>query len=223
MAAENGQAGAPTLIGYARTSRLKQEAGYAAQLRDLERLGCRRVFQEQISAVAKDGRPQLEAALDYLREGDVFVVPSLTRFARSLADAVQLEQRIAGKGCTLKILDPDIDVRTAHGRLLFNIVSSVAQFEREIMLERQVEGIAKAQAEGKYKGRKPSVRGQSAEILLLHGEGLSNGEIARRLTLAAAERAAAAGKPAPRPVHRANIGRVIKAAKEAAGETAPAG
>jgi DNA invertase Pin-like site-specific DNA recombinase len=182
-------------IGYARTSTTEQEAGLAAQIRDLEAAGCERVYSEQVSSVAP--RAELERALDYLREGDgdVFVVTKLDRFARSLDDALRLERRIARKGAALKILSMGIDTSTPTGRLMFNVLGSVAQFEREIMLERQREGIAAAKVAGKYKGRKPTVRAQAAEIRRLKAEEkLTNAEIARRLG-----------------VHRSNVGRVLAA------------
>ena len=182
-------------IGYARTSTIEQDAGLDAQVRELTALGCDRVFAEKISSVAEQ-RPELERALDYLREGnkDVFVVTKLDRFARSLEDAIKLEKLIAAKGASLKILGAGIDTGTPTGRLMFNVLSSVAQFERDIMLERQREGIAAAKAAGKYKGRKPTVRIQAAEIHRLKSDGLTNAEIARRLG-----------------VHRSNVGRVLAA------------
>src|SRR5580704_17667285 len=130
------------IIGYARTSTIEQAAGFAAQQRELEAPGCTKILSEQVSSVAP--RAALERALDYLREGDgdVFVVTKLDRFARSIGDAIALEQRIAAKGATLRILGTGIDTSTPVGRMMYNMLASVAQFEREIMLERQREGIA---------------------------------------------------------------------------------
>ena len=102
------------------------------------------------------------------------------------------KRRIAAKGVTLKILDPPVDTSTAPGRLTFNLFASIAQFAREIMLERQREGIAAAKAKRLYKGRKPTARMQAEEIKRLKAEGVSNAEIARRLG-----------------VHRSNVGRVL--------------
>ncbi len=183
-------------IGYARTSTVEQEAGLDAQIRELSALGCDRIFSEKVSAKEDSHRAELERALDYLREGDadMFVVTKLDRFARSLDEALRLERRIAAKGASLRILAMGIDTSTPTGRLMFNVLGSVAQFEREIMLERQREGIAAAKAEGKYKGRKPTVRVQMAEIRRLKADGLTNAEIARRVG-----------------VHRANVGRVLAA------------
>jgi DNA invertase Pin-like site-specific DNA recombinase len=173
------------IIGYARTSRLKQEAGLAAQQRDLVAAGCTKIFSEQASSVAE--RPELERAIDYLREGDadVFVVTKLDRFARSISDAIELEKRIAAKGATLRILGTGIDTSTPVGRMMFGMLAVVAQFEREIMLERQREGIAAAAAAGKYKGRKPINADRVAEVRRLAlEEKLGKAEIARRMQAA---------------------------------------
>ncbi len=167
-------------IGYARTSTTRQAAGLAAQLRELlTREGCEEVFQEQVSAVGE--RTQLDAALRFLRPGDQLVVTRLDRFARSLEHALALERAIAGKGASLVVLDPAIDTATPIGRLLFGMIGAVAQFEREIMLDRQREGIARAAAAGKYKGRQPTARRKAAEVLALRAERLSAEKIAERL------------------------------------------
>src|SRR6516165_9584353 len=136
-------------IGYARTSTRQQEYGMAAQLRTLlEREGCEEIFQEQVSGSAE--RAQLAAAIRMLRKGDQLVV-------------TKLERCIAAKGATLVILDPAIDTATPIGRLMFGMLGSVAQFEREIMLDRQRDGIAAAKAAGKYRGRQPTALAKAAE------------------------------------------------------------
>ena len=116
----------------------------------------RKVFSEKVSSVAK--REQLDAALENVREGYVFIVTKLDRLARSVAHLVGIGARLEAKGVGLKVLDQAIDTSSPSGRLMFNMLGSIAQFERELMLERQREGIAKAKAEGKYKGRKPTAR-----------------------------------------------------------------
>jgi DNA invertase Pin-like site-specific DNA recombinase len=169
------------LIGYARTSTQDQEAGFTAQIEALKGAGCTKVFQEQVSSVG--ARPKLEAALDYLREGDTLVVTKLDRLARSVVHLGELVKLIEGKGAQLRILAMGLDTATATGRLMLNVIGSVAQFEREMMLERQKDGIAKAKSEGKYKGRAPTARAKSAEILRLKAEGIGPAEIARRLEI----------------------------------------
>ncbi|MDR4305660.1 recombinase family protein [Chelatococcus sambhunathii] len=169
------------LIGYARTSTVEQEAGLEAQKRELNALGCKRTFSEQVSSVAH--REQLDVALDYLRDGDTLAVTKLDRLARSMRDLISIVDRIEAKGAALRILAMNLDTATPTGRLMLNVLGSVAQFEREMMLERQREGIAKARDEGKYKGRKPTARAKADEVRALLAEGVGPVEIARRLNI----------------------------------------
>lgn len=170
------------LIGYARTSTTEQQAGLDAQLRDLKAAGCKKVFNEQQSSVA--ARAQLEAALDYCREGDTLVVTKLDRLARSARHLSELVDQLEGKGVTLRILNfggDAVDTRGATGRLMLNMFAAMAQFEREMMLERQREGIAKAKADGKYKGRKPTARAKAEDAVRLFREGKRVAHIAKQL------------------------------------------
>lgn len=168
------------IVGYARTSTTDQRAGLEAQERDLRSAGCERLFVEQVSSVDVVAREQLTQALDFIREGDTLVVTKLDRLARSVAHLVDISARIRGKGASLRILDLAIDTSTATGELMLNMVGAIAQFERAIMLERQREGIAKAKAAGKYRGRQPTARARTAEVLALKAEGIEVAEIVRR-------------------------------------------
>ena len=166
------------LIGYARTSTIEQKAGLEAQLRDLKKAGCDdKVFSEQVSSV--EHREQLDQALDYIRDNDTLVVTKLDRLARSVRNLVEITDTLKAKNANLMILDMNLDTATATGQLMLNLLASIGQFEREMMLERQREGIAKAKAEGKYKGRAPTARAKSDEVLKLYGEGLGASAIAR--------------------------------------------
>jgi DNA invertase Pin-like site-specific DNA recombinase len=169
------------LVGYARTSTVDQEAGLDAQLRDLKALGCEKVFQEQASAVG--ARKALEDAVAFTREGDLLVVTKLDRLARSVTHLGEIVERLAAKKVALRILDPAIDTSSATGELVLHVMGAIAQFERKMMLERQREGIAKAKAEGRYKGRKPTARAKADEIRALKAQGVSLSEIARRLAI----------------------------------------
>ncbi|MDH4982784.1 recombinase family protein [Hyphomicrobium sp. D-2] len=157
-------------IGYGRTSTSEQEAGLEAQQRDLAAAGCEKVFTEQVSSVAQ--REELEAAIDYLRDGDTLVVTKLDRLARSMRDLLTIVDRIEAKGASLRILAMNLDTSTATGKLMLNVLGSVAEFERSLMLERQREGIAKAKSEGKYKGRAPTAMAKADEVeaMLVAGE-----------------------------------------------------
>ncbi|MGN6773469.1 MAG: recombinase family protein [Rhizobiaceae bacterium] len=168
-----------TIVGYARTSTVEQVAGLEAQHRDLEAAGVKKLFSERVSSVAH--RPELRRALDYLRDGDVFVVTKLDRLARSVADLIEIMKVIDGKDASLRILALNLDTKTPTGKLMLHLLGSIAQFERELMLERQREGIVKAKAEGKYKGRAPTARAKKAEVLDLYKAGVGPVEIARRL------------------------------------------
>ena len=96
--------------------------------------------------------------MEFVREGDVLVVKSLDRLARSVIHLLQIQARLEAKGCSLKIMDLGLDTSDSTGRFFLQIMGSVAEFERTMMLERQKIGIAKAKAAGKYKGRKPTAR-----------------------------------------------------------------
>jgi DNA invertase Pin-like site-specific DNA recombinase len=170
------------LIGYARTSTTEQRAGLEAQLRDLTSVGCTKVFQEQASSIGD--RAQLEAALDYVREGDTLVVTKLDRLARSARGLQDLVDALERKGVALRILNfggGPVDTRGAAGRLMLNVFAAFAQFELEIMKERQREGIADAKAAGKYKGRKPTARARAAEAVGLFRQGKCVSEVAKAL------------------------------------------
>ncbi|WBL31761.1 recombinase family protein [Sinirhodobacter sp. HNIBRBA609] len=169
------------LVGYARTSTLDQTAGLEAQLRLLAAEGCERIFEEQVSSVDVRAREKLEEALSFVREGDTLVVTKLDRLARSMAHLMEIRQRLEGRGAHLKIIDLNLDTTTPTGKLMLNLLGSVAEFERDIMLERQREGIAKAKAEGKYKGRAPTARRQADEVITLRNEGVGASVIAKRL------------------------------------------
>jgi DNA invertase Pin-like site-specific DNA recombinase len=151
------------LIGYARTSAVDQKAGLEAQLAELKAVGVEELFVEQVSSVQR--REELEKALKFIRKGDSLVVSKLDRLARSVPDLVRIIATLEEKQATLRIVVMNLDTSTPTGRLLLNLVGSVAQFEREIMLERQREGVAKAKAEGKYRGRAPTARAKSADVI----------------------------------------------------------
>jgi DNA invertase Pin-like site-specific DNA recombinase len=167
------------LVGYARTSTVTQDAGLEAQERDLTAAGVEKLFSEQVSSVAE--REELEAALDFCRARDALVVTRLDRLARSIRDLCAIVDRLEAKGVSLRILSMGLDTATANGRLMLNVLGSVAQFEREVMLERQREGIAKAKSEGKFKGRAPTARRKAEEVKALAQAGMTRLEIAGRL------------------------------------------
>lgn len=170
------------IVGYARTSTFDQQAGLDGQIRDLEAAGCQKIFAEQVSATGK--REQLRLMLEFLREGDQAVVCKPDRLARSTTDLLGIISSLEAKGVGLRVLSmggTELDTRAPTGRLLLTMLAAIAEFERALMLERQREGIAKAKADGKYRGRAPTARRQADMIRGLKAEGLKPVEIAARL------------------------------------------
>src|SRR4051794_32253082 len=143
--------------------------------------GCEKIFREQVSSVA--ARAQLEAALGFVREGDVLVVSKLDRLARSVAGLIGIIQTLERRQVGVRILNLGMDTQTPTGRLMLTVLGAVAQFEREMMLERQREGVAKAKSAGKYKGRKPIAPERRQEVLRLAAQGTPKTSIARQLGL----------------------------------------
>jgi len=173
------------LIGYGRTSTTDQQAGIQAQERDLCAAGCDKLFIEQVSSIGK--RQQLDAALDYVREGDTLIVTKLDRLARSVPDLLAMVARLEAKNVALRVLamsgSQPLDTGTAIGKLMLAVIGAVGQFEREMMLERQREGIAQAKRDGRYKGRAPTVLRQAVEIMRLKDSGVTPTEIAIKLRI----------------------------------------
>jgi DNA invertase Pin-like site-specific DNA recombinase len=173
------------VVGYARTSTADQDAGLEAQVRDLKEAGCEKIFSEQVSSVAE--RKQLSACLDYLREDDTLMVTKPDRLARSTADLLGIEADLAKRGVALVVKSMGLDTRgngsNPTTRLQLTILAAVAQFEREIMLERQREGIQAAKAKGKYKGR-PANKEKHAAIMRMHADGVGPAQIAQQLNVA---------------------------------------
>ena len=167
------------IIGYARTSTVDQMAGFESQITELQSIGCEKVFQEQVSSVGN--RVQLDAALEFVREGVVLVVTKLDRLARSVRDLMNIIHKLERKQVGLRILNLGMDTQTTTGKLMLTILGGIAQFEREMMLERQREGVAKAKIEGKYTGRKPIDSARQAAIIRLNADGLTKVEIANQV------------------------------------------
>jgi DNA invertase Pin-like site-specific DNA recombinase len=159
------------LVGYARTSTADQIAGLDAQARELKAAGCMKLFSEQASSVAQ--RPKLTECLAFLREGDTLVVTKPDRLARTTTELLRIEAELTQRGVGLVIQSMGLDTRNGSNptaRLMLTILAGVATWEREIMLERQREGIAKAKSEGRFKGRPPSIdRAKVHELLTRMG------------------------------------------------------
>lgn len=170
------------MIGYARVSSVGQSLEV-----QLDRLGaCDRVFEEKRSGITAN-RPQLHACLNYLREGDTLVITKLDRLARSTYHLTQLAQSLQEKKIDLQVLDQQIDTTTPTGRLLFNVLASIAEFETEIRKERQLEGIVKAKAKGIQFGRKRKTsKSDRSEIREARKSGETVSNLMRRFGLSKA-------------------------------------
>ena len=168
-------------IGYARTSTTHQQFGLEDQIQKLEQIGCERIFSEQVSSLG--ARAEFQKAVEFAREGDSFVVTTLSRFARSITDLWKQVEFLSSKGVTLQILDMNLDTSTSTGKLLLSMLGAVYQFEREILLERQMIGIEKAKRAGKFKGRVPTAKRKTAEIQQLTEQGLKPQQIADKLKI----------------------------------------
>lgn len=141
-----------TIVGYARVSSTGQSLD--VQLDKLAAYGCTKVFAEKRSGRQTDSRPELQAALSFLREGDTLVITKLDRMARSVLDLAKIADQLRKKGVSLKVLDQAIDTSTSEGKLMFSLLASFAEFENNIRAERQMDGISKARDKGVQFGRK---------------------------------------------------------------------
>lgn len=173
------------LIGYARVS--TQDQTPALQLDALKAAGCERIFVEKASGAQRD-RPELKAALDYVREnaGDVLVVWKLDRLARSLSQLIDTADQLEMRGIGFRSLTEAIDTTSAGGRLVFHVFGAMAEFERSIIRERTKAGLDAARARGRTGGRPPalSAKDVAAAKALLTDPDITVNEVARRLKVA---------------------------------------
>jgi|ERR1035441_7945117 DNA invertase Pin-like site-specific DNA recombinase len=142
------------MIGYARVSTHSQHDD--SQQDELKEAGCERIFTDLGASGKLARRPELDACLAYLREGDTLVITRLSRAMRSLRHLLDLTGTLQERGIGLKVLKQDaIDTTTSSGRLIFHIMAAIDEFSRELIVEGTVEGLAAARARGRTGGRKP--------------------------------------------------------------------
>lgn len=169
------------VVGYARVSSFGQSLEFQEEA--LREAGCDKVFSEKKTGTTQEGREELRRALEYVREGDVFVVTRIDRLARSVSDLGLIVDQLSDKGVSFKALQQgEFDTTAATGRLFLTMLGAFAEFETALRRERQMEGIAKAKSEGRYRGRPQSV--DKALVRRLHAEGEKPAHIAKRLGLA---------------------------------------
>jgi len=164
------------LIGYARVSSTGQSLDI--QVEALKAAGCKKIYAEKKSGRTAADRIELIRALDQVRTGDVLVVTRLDRLARSVGDLHTIVSKLAAEGVAFQCLQQGgVDTTTSTGKLMLSILGAVAEFENDIRRERQRDGIDKAKAQGRYKGRKATIDG--CRIKSLSAEGRGPSEIAR--------------------------------------------
>lgn len=140
-------------VGYVRVSTTEQNTMRQEVL--MERLGVERVYIEKVSGKSRDARPELAAMMDFVRDGDVVIVESISRFARSTRDLLNLVEELTAKGVEFVSQKESLDTTTPQGKFTLTVFGAMAELEREQTLQRQREGIAIAKEAGKYTGRKP--------------------------------------------------------------------
>lgn len=171
------------IIGYARVSSVGQSLD--VQLEKLAKAGCTRVYKEKRSGRQADTRPELQAALAYVREGDMLVVSRLDRVARSVLDLAKIADLLVRKAVSLRVLDQGLDTSTSEGKLMFNLLGAFAEFEADIRAERQRDGIALAQKKGVKFGRKKALTGPQEERIrrMRVDEGFSIEQLTERFSI----------------------------------------
>jgi DNA invertase Pin-like site-specific DNA recombinase len=163
--------------GYARVSTKNQSNDI--QEATLLQAGCTVVRSEKVTGTKIEGRQELTLLLQFMREGDTLVVTRIDRLARSIRDLQNIVYDLRVRGITLKVTEQPIDTSTAAGKAFLDMLGVFAEFETNIRKERQLEGIAKAKLEGKYKGRKKRIN--DLAIARLKEQGLGATDIADKL------------------------------------------
>ena len=171
------------LIGYARVSTQDQKP--KLQIDALKEADCEKIFREKASGAQRD-RPQLAAAIDYMRKGDTLVVWKLDRLARSVKQLIETVEQLDARKIGLRSLTEQLDTTTSGGKLVFHIFAALAEFERSIIRERTMAGLAAAKAQGKSGGRPPALTEKDLQMAkaLLSDPAITMNEVARRLEVA---------------------------------------
>ncbi len=171
------------LIGYARVS--TQDQNPELQLDALKQISCEKIFTEKLSGARRD-RPELNAALDYMRAGDTLVVWKLDRLARSLKQLIETVEDLEERGIGFRSLTEAIDTTTPSGKLIFHIFAALAEFERSIIRERTVAGLNAARERGRLGGRPRALSDDdiAAAKALLRDPNITVEQAAERLSIA---------------------------------------
>ena len=173
------------LVGYARVS--TQDQNPALQIDALKAAGCEKLFTEKASGAQRD-RPELAAALSFMRKGDSLVVWRLDRLARSLPQLIETVAQLESEGIGLRSLTEAIDTSTAGGKLIFHIFGALAEFERSVIRERTRAGLKAARERGRKGGRPPALSASdlAAAKAMLRDPQITVAEVAARLKVSPA-------------------------------------
>ena len=166
-----------TIYGYARVSTADQDL--TIQEEALKASGCEMIRSEKVSGTSTDGRDELKTLLEFVREGDELVVTRVDRLARSVFDLQKIVRDLKSKGVALRATEQPIDTTTPEGKCFLDMLGVFAEFETSLRKERQMEGISKAKAEGKFKGRPVSI--DKNQILELKASGMTPTQIAKEM------------------------------------------
>jgi DNA invertase Pin-like site-specific DNA recombinase len=166
-----------TIIGYARASSATQDTSLREEA--LRTAGCDIIRAEKRSGTTTEGREELRTVLEFLRQGDVLMVTRIDRLARGISDLQDIVKTVKARGAALKAIEQPVDTSNATGKMFLDLLGVFAEFETNLRKERQLEGIAKATAEGVYKGRKPSIDAVRVREMKAQGHGAS--EIAKAM------------------------------------------
>lgn len=168
------------IIGYARVSTYEQSTNL--QLDALKNAGCEKIYEEKASGAQRD-RPELKAILEFARTGDTIIVWRLDRLARSLKQLIETVEDLDKRGISFKSLTENIDTSTSGGRLIFHIFASLAEFERSLIKERTMAGLAAARARGKTGGRPSKLSDKDIEMAktLLKNPEITVAEVAKKI------------------------------------------
>lgn len=170
------------LIGYARVSTDKQNT--EDQVSRLKAVGCERVFTDDGVSGKLASRPEWDKAMDHLRAGDTLVITKLDRAGRSVKHLLEMSADLAGRNVALRILDQGIDTSTAVGRMFYTILGALAEFERELIVERTHEGLRTARKNGHRSGRKPKLTPKQIEaVRQMHAAGRNVTDIAEMFSV----------------------------------------
>ena len=171
------------IIGYLRHD--TQSKDLQSELDQLKAAGANLIVQERTAGTQLKA-PELDKLMADVRAGDTVVVVSLDRIAHNTRHLLEIVETLNAAGATFKILDHGIDTSTPHGQVLPVLLCAITDFERQIVRARQAEGIERAKQDGRYKGRKPTARAKTAEVLTLSAQGLTRQKIADQLGIGVA-------------------------------------